>query len=381
MFAALGAARPQAATTIAAYKGTTPAWQAELDGFGGPLAVTGDTVVAAIGGSGIVGGIILRGDPGAVLVGLDAARGTRRWQLAVDGTEWVSIAAIAGAPDGVVLGGSFSGTLRVADRVVSSAGRTDGFVAKVSAAGAVVWLRRLGGPGSDSVAGVAVAGDQLAIAGTYAGGAEILGEPLAAFDERSMHVDGFVAALDATGTRRWVQGFGGAADEAVAGVAIDTAGRIAVAATVRDTVHVGGTDLVVNGAADGLVAWWSPDGSPGAAVLLGGAELDGLRAITPLGDHVVVAGSYAGTLPLGGHELHATGGDDAFFAELASPGTVVRAWPISGAGREEVTALISQPGGFLAGVAHTADARIGNDTLPSPADPMAGAALVVRGAR
>lgn len=394
LYAAVGAARPQASTTIAAYAagatgagrstgagGATPVWQAELDGFGGPLAVTGDVVVATIGGSGTVGGIALRGDPGAVLVGLDAARGAKRWQLAVDGTEWVSVATIAGARDGVLIGGSFSGTLRIGDRVVSSAGRTDGFVAKVSAAGAIVWLRRLGGPGSDSVAGIAVSGEQLAIAGTYAAGAEILGEPLAAFDERSLHVDGFVAALDSNGNKRWAVGFGGAADEVVAGVAIDASGRIAVAATVRDTVHVAGTDLVVNGGSDGLVAWWSGDGAAGAAVLLGGPDLDSLRAIAALGDHVVVAGSYAGALRLGTQDLHAAGGDDAFFAELAPTGTVVRAWPISGDGREEVTALASQPGGFIAGVAHSAGARIGNDTLPSPADPMAGAALIVRGAR
>jgi hypothetical protein len=53
-------------------------------------------------------------------------------------------------------------------------------------------------------------------------------------------------------------------------------------------------------------------------------------------------------------------------------------WPISGDGREEITALAAIPGGFIAGVAHTAAARIGNDMLPSPTDPMSGAAIIVR---
>ena len=36
------------------------------------------------------------------------------------------------------------------------------------------------------------------------------------------------------------------------------------------------------------------------------------------------------------------------------------------------------PGGFLAGIAHTAAARIDDDELPSPADPMSGAAVLLR---
>ena len=110
-----------------------------------------------------------------------------------------------------------------------------------------IWLIRLGGPGADTVQGVAASGDRIAIAGTFAAGADLLGQPLPAFDDRSVAADGFVAELDATGARRWAQTFGGKADEAVAGVAIDAAGRIAVAASVRDTVSVAGADHVASG--------------------------------------------------------------------------------------------------------------------------------------
>jgi hypothetical protein len=379
LFAALGAARPTAATTIEAFApgASSPTWRAELAGFPGPLAVTGNHLVAALGGAGTVAQLALRGEPGGVLAALDPATGATAWTLAVDATEWATIAALAPTSGGVLVGGTFSGTLRIADQVVSSGGRSDGFVAHVTATGAIAWLRRLGGPGADSVAGVAVAGDRLAIAGTFAAGAELLGQPLAAFDERSVHADAFVAELDLAGALRWSRTFGGKADEAVAGIAIDGAGRVAVAATIRDTVHLGGADLVANGAADGLVAWWLPNGESAATLLLGGDELDGLRAITPAGDHVVVAGFYSGALRLGDRALTAAGGDDAFLVELA-PGAVVHTWPVTGDGREEITALASLPGGFLAGVSHTAAARIDNDTLPSPADPMSGAALIQR---
>jgi hypothetical protein len=260
---------------------------------------------------------------------------------------------------------------------VSSAGRSDGFVAHIAATGAIAWLVRVGGPGADSIAGVAAAGAQIAIAGTFAAGADLLGQPLPAFDERSLHADAFVAELDPGGALVWAQTFGGKADEAVAGVAIHPSGRVAVAATIRDTVHLAGADLVATGPTTGLVAWFLPGGGAGPTLLLGGTELDGLRAITASGDHLVVAGFYSGSLRLGDRTFTAAGGDDAYLVELASSGTIVDAWPVTGDGREEITALAALPGGFLAGIAHTASARLGDAKLPAPADPMSGAALVV----
>jgi hypothetical protein len=357
------------------------AWRTELEGYSGPIATGAGRVFATAGGTGHVAGFELRGEPGAAVVALDAATGAVAWKLAVDATEWSVISSIAALPDGVLVGGSFAGTLRIAERVVSSGGRTDGFVARMTAGGAVAWLIRIGGPGADAVQAIAAVGDRIAVAGTFAAGADLLGRPLQPFDERSLAADGFVAELDPGGAPRWVQSFGGKADEAVAGVAIDAAGRIAVAASIRDTVHVGGGDHVADGPGDGMVAWWSPGGGAGAVTLLGGADFDGLRAIAAAGEHVVVGGFFSGALRLGDRPLTAGGGDDAFLAELDASGRVVTSWPVSGDGREEVTSLAALPGGFIAGVSHTAAASVGNDRLPAPRDPLAGIALVVRASR
>src|SRR6185436_3872965 len=127
----------------------TVAWRAELDGGGGPLVRSGALVVAAIAGTVAAGGVSLRGSPGAIAIGLDAATGTVRWRLAIDSSEWAVITAACPAGDGaggVLLGGSFGGTLRAGARVVSSGGVGDGFVARVSAAGEVGFLIRVGGP-------------------------------------------------------------------------------------------------------------------------------------------------------------------------------------------------------------------------------------------
>jgi hypothetical protein len=375
-------ATPGDSSSIEARHGASVLWQAHLPGWGGPIARAGTVVIAT---SSVTGAGDVRGEPGGVVTSYSAATGKVNWYMSVGSSEWLIISAVAGAPDGsFVVGGTFSGTLRASHKLVSSAGRADGFVMRVTPEGDVAWLERVGGPGADAILGVALSGDRVAIAGTFAQGADLLGTPLSVFDERSPFGDGFVAVLDAKGARVWSQTFGGRMDDAVAGVAIDTTGRVVVAATARNTVHVGaqdqsgGTDLTVQGASDGLVAWWSPTGDPGASVLVGGGDQDGLRGIVAVGDRVVVSGYYAGKIQLGAKALTAGGGDDAFVAELAADGKVVGAWQAGGDGREEITALAAVPGGFIAGVSHTARALLDGVALPAPADPLSGAALMIR---
>ena len=107
-------------------------------------------------------------------------------------------------------------------------------------------------------------------------------------------------------------------------------------------------------------------------------DFDGLRAIAAIDDRIVVGGFFSGEINLAGRKLTA-GGDDAFVAALDGNGTVLTSWHIGGDGREDLVSLSPNAGGFLAGITHTAAAKIDDDALPSPADPMSGAAIVLRG--
>jgi hypothetical protein len=281
--------------------------------------------------------------------------------------------------DDVIVAGSFGGTLRAGKRVVTSAGNSDGFVARISAAGEIAWLIRLGGAGADGVQGLAVRGDHIAIAGTFTAGAELAGIALPPYDERAPFGDVFVAELDSKGVRQWHATIGGRADDAVAGVTIDERGNTVVAASGKEVIHVGSAQLVTQGEGDGVLAWFHGAGEGGAAVLVGGLDFDGLRAITAVGDKIVVGGFFSGSIKLGDRTLTAGGGDDSFIAAFDVNGTVATAWHVGGEGREEVTALASVPGGFVAGIAHTAKATVETAPLVAPKDPMRGGALVVRG--
>jgi outer membrane protein assembly factor BamB len=381
-----------ASSEIEARSGATVVWHVTLPASAGSIAMLAKHVAVAISGRGTITGIgaalQLHGEPSAAIVALDPATGAIAWRVPFDASEFASITALAALPSGgIVVGGTFSGTLRVGDAtaraanprdVVASAGKSDGFVATLDPDGQLGWIVRVGGGGADAVQGVAARGDRIALAGTFSTGAELLGESLAAFDEKLPFSDGFVAELDLTGAKKWVQTFGGKADDAVAGVAIDSAGRVAVAATIRDTIRLDGKDLAARGDGDGLVAWFSAAGEPGATTILGGTGFDGLRAITAVDDRVVVAGFFHGALALGKVALDSNNGDDSFFAVVDAGGSVEQAWHVGGPGREEITALSTVPGGFVAGIAHTAELAIDSVKLAAPADPASGAAVIGR---
>jgi outer membrane protein assembly factor BamB len=381
-----------ASSEIEAHTGATVAWHVTLPAAAGAIVLLPNFVAVAIAARGSITGIgaalQLHGDPSAAIVALDAATGAIAWRVPFDATELAMITSLAPLEGGgLVVGGMFSGTLRVGDAatrgpqardVVSSAGKSDGFLAVLTADGHLGWLVRVGGGGADAVQGVAARADRIALAGTFSPGAELLGEPLAAFNERLPFSDGFVAELDLTGARRWVQTFGGKDDDAVAGVAIDAKQRVAVAATIRDTIRLDGKDLSARGDADGLVAWFSPAGEPGATTILGGTGFDGLRAIAAVDDRAVVAGFFHGSLSLGKHAVDSHDSDDSFLAVVDAGGGIETSWHVGGPGREEITALSAVPGGFIAGIAHTAELAIDGATLPAPADPAAGAAVIGR---
>ncbi len=382
------------ATTIARLApGGAVTWTRPMGGTPGPVTIAGGLVVTAIGATGEA--VIaerrfpLRGAPGALIAALGAPDGSVRWADSVGATEWVQVAALAALPDGgVVAGGGFAGTLRLGARTVTSAGSSDGWVARLGADGAVRWLIRLGGRDGDSVAGVAAAGDRIAVAGTFAGQAELRGTPLEPLDADSALPDGFAALLDGTGAPTWVRRFGSALDDQVAGVAVTRDGHIGVAATVRDLAYLGSGMAMVtaggldtfegHGMADGLVAIWDASGGLAGAALIGGADYDGLRAIAAYGDELIVGGWFAGALDVAGTRLTAGGGDDAFLAMVDRAGHVTHALAVSGDGREDVPALAAGPRGWAAGLAFTAAAAVGDARFPAPADPGGGAAIVVR---
>ncbi|HEY0254928.1 MAG TPA: PQQ-binding-like beta-propeller repeat protein, partial [Kofleriaceae bacterium] len=134
------------------------AWHLATGGTPGPLIASDGQVTATVSGHGAIADlgapVLLHGEPSSVVVAIDPATGKVRWRLPFDSPEFAVITSIAPIVDGVkgsagiVVGGTFSGTLRVGDAVthtanardvVASAGRSDGFVALLGTDGSLKW--------------------------------------------------------------------------------------------------------------------------------------------------------------------------------------------------------------------------------------------------
>jgi hypothetical protein len=300
--------------------------------------------------------------------------------VAVGATEWAVIRAIAAVGDGdVIAAGSFAGTLRAGDRVVSSAGASDGFAVRLGPDGVVRWLIRIGGEYADAIAAVAPAPDGAVVGGTFTSVADARGVPLMPIDAESIAADAFVARLDDDGGVMWAQAFGGESDDAVAGVAVTGDGTFAVAATLRGTAFVDDKVIATRGLADAALITFDGAGHRRAVALIGGDDYDTAAGLAALGGDLVLAASYSGRVFLGDTRLDGAGGDGALIAVLDKSGEILRVHDIAGDGRETVAALAATPSGWAAALRHTAGATLDTTTLPAPADPYGGAAIAFRG--
>ncbi|WP_129337941.1 alpha/beta hydrolase-fold protein [Cellulomonas endophytica] len=213
----------------------------------------------------------------AFVVAVDA-EGQRRWTLQTgDAGAADRLYAVAsdGAGGALVAGytsGSFAGT--------PSAGDKDAVVARVSADGEVLWSTQLGGPGEDKGLAVGLAPDGSVWAAGSAGAA-LPGQPGLG------GMDGWVARLSAAGEVAWLRPVGTAATDAIAGLAVREDGSaVLVGHTGGDLAGArGGDDVLAQAVAPtGEVLWTQQLGGPqddrGAAVVAGEAGAVTLVATT-----------------------------------------------------------------------------------------------------
>ncbi|MBK9029915.1 MAG: hypothetical protein IPL61_01000 [Myxococcales bacterium] len=353
--------------TLARVDGGAPTWSIDLPADGGAVAATDALVAVAVAGTGPLDGLPLglRGEPGAAIIARAARDGAARWLVGVGATEWVTVRALVARGDGFALAGTFAGTLRIGDHVLTSAGSADGFWAVLGADGAVRTVHRMGGAGADAVAGIAgLADGTLAIAGTYAGPAELDDAALPALYDTDA-ADGFVAVVTDEGAMVWARTWGGPTGDACAGV-VATADGVAVAGTVRGVADVAGRRVEARGAADGLVTYFDARGSVRATVIVGGADFDGVTAIAGHGDDVVVGGWFSGTLAGPAAALVAIGGDDPMVARVRPEG-VVALTALASPGAATIPAIAADDRGWLVALTSATAARFADAAVPAGA--------------
>lgn len=159
-------------------------------------------------------------------------RGELVWARRLGGPQEDTGLDIAVDTRGVYVSGSFQG-LMDAGRMdagpsrLGSAGKADGFVAKLDLSGSLQWTQRIGGPQDDAARSLAIdtnsANGEIWVAGSFeekAGIGQEGGAPL----ESEGKSDGFLVRLGPDGTALWSGRIGGKKEDEVTAVAVGAAG-------------------------------------------------------------------------------------------------------------------------------------------------------------
>jgi len=159
----------------------------------------------------------------------------------------------------VVVAGDFQGNMTLGTTKLTSKGSSDVWVAKLDPTGKWLWAVSGGGTNGDSVGGMAVdkAGN-IYLTGYFFGSASFGGKSYTSKD-----TDFFVAKIDPTGKFAWFVAPAGTEHQKGRAVALDSAGNIHVALSLRGSVTLGSTTLSAKSAQvyDVVVAQMTPAGS------------------------------------------------------------------------------------------------------------------------
>lgn len=216
----------------------------------------------------------------------------------------------------VLVTGIFTEKIAFDAQTLTSEGVTDVFLGKLSGAdGAVIWSKRFGdSSGQESVSTALDATGNVLLTGFFFGSIDFGGGPLVTSGES----DVFLAKLDGNGTHLWSKRFGDSNFQESTSVVVDSAGDIFLAGSFAGTINLGGGALTSAGNKDIFVAKLSGvDGAHLWSKRFGDskAQENAALAIDSAGN-LLMTGSFAGTIDLGGGPLTSAGGRDIYVAKL-----------------------------------------------------------------
>lgn len=252
-----------------------------------------------------------------------ACKGTPLWSARFgDAQNQIGDAIAADELGDVFIAGYFDGAIDLGGgMVITSAGGSDAFVAKLGPTGAPVWGRGFGDAAYQSVSSLAVDADgSVFAAGSFAGSVNFGGGELVATGSS----DAFLAKLDTHGTYMWGKRFGGPQSTGGTVVRVDSTGAAFVTGFFTGTIDFGSGALPSAGAADVFLAKIDSAGNLVWNKSFGDAQNQYGKAlgVTAAGD-VILAGIYLGSIDLGGGKLVNMGGIGAmklFVAKLDANG-------------------------------------------------------------
>lgn len=236
----------------------------------------------------------------------------------------------------VAVAGHFSGDLTAGSYTATAhPGGTEAFVALLGASGAPLWLRLIGGTGSDDTAeGTAVTSEYdwmtqtttrtVYVAATFSGTVTVEGgaQPDTIVVSRGLR-DGLLVAYSEAGDRLWLRQMGGPGDDVLHGLTQGSRwmpgtgeeARLVAVGSFSAAGVWGSSEAVSAGGTDGFVAEYGADGLLRFLYTLGGAGDDSVSDVE-YHDAIAIAGTFRDTVRIGPVTLVSRGLSDAFATVL-----------------------------------------------------------------
>jgi hypothetical protein len=172
--------------------------------------------------------------------------------------------------------------------------------------------------------------------------------PSAGFGGLPLSGPGFcLARLKPGGEHLWSKIFKkapGFFESPAAAVAVDASGAIWLAGTFEGTLSLGGAELAASAATDFFVARFDASGAHLWSKSFGGAGADRVDTIAPRSDGAVLAGTFDKAVNLGGATLTLAGARDLFVLALDPGGGHLWSRGLGTAGFDAVGSVVASPG-------------------------------------
>ncbi len=243
--------------------------------------------------------------PTAGAFSISSTSGIDAWTGAVD------------AANRAIIGGSFDGTVTF-DGTMYTATNFDAWVARYNEAGLASWGAHFGGPGSEDITGIGLAGGTPYVSGWHSAGVTIGASVLTV----NGGPDGFVARLDPdTGAPLWSRSIASVGNEYTSGIAVDGDGNAIVVGLFDINLDLGDGLMSSAGGSDIFVLKLDPTGQPLWSRRFGGVFNDRPRDVAVRSDgSIVIGGAAGGPMTIGAAMLNDPGGEGAFVAVLSASG-------------------------------------------------------------
>lgn len=303
----------------------------------------------------------------AIFLGAFDADGNHLWSKGFAGGASQQPRNLAVSRDGgtVVLVGDVVGDVELDGQVITGAGSSDAFVAKLDGDGNLGWTVRAGDDDAQRAMAAAVdASGAVIVAGMHLGVIDFGGEPLST---GGFALDAYVVKLDAAGGHVWSHTYPAPLDQVPRALGVDAAGRSYIAGRFAGSVDFGGgAHVAATERADIFVLALEPDGSFAWSKSWGGDGQDDAAAMAvDVDGNVVVVGRIEQEVRFGGTLLTASGAGTIFVLKLDAAGELLWARQLGGSSEQGATGVaLDRAGRIVVTGYYEGEVTIGETQLP-----------------